>query len=448
MPTSTDSSQWLRPRLGIVVTTWSHENGAAYARDLVDLLPGQAPRDQLEPVVFPGLLEGESDIPRVLKHFEDKALDALCLIPGNFTLDHIMPLMAEPTGLPTLLWAIPTQQAWGALVAVQQTVLPFKELGLPFRLVIGKPEDPRVWQRAMPYLQAAAIRRRLRGLRLGIMGWRAQGMSDVVFDELALREAFGVQVVNVGLTRYSRTFSAVPEEEVETAWKETKPKFNIDSLDEGVGKYGVRSYLALKRLVAEEALQAITLECFHDHLGGPCLGFSALNDQGVAAPCENDVLASILMAAGQMLTGQPTFHADIVEADLVENTAILHHCGNMPLMLAADAKPVLKAIRESAGPGAFGPTIKTTMSPGAVTAVNLVGRAGTMRMCALEGTALHFKTEMPGSGALLKLDCNLEKALEHFGNEGYGHHFVVIRGHVSLVVEEWCRQADIAFLRA
>ncbi len=67
-----------------------------------------------------------------------------------------------------------------------------------------------------------------------------------------------------------------------------------------------------------------------------------------------------------MLTGQPTFHADIVEADLGENTAILHHCGNMPLELAADAKPILKPIRETAGPGAFGPTIKTTMRPGAV----------------------------------------------------------------------------------
>ncbi len=70
-----------------------------------------------------------------------------------------------------------------------------------------------------------------------------------------------------------------------------------------------------------------------------------------------------------------------------------------------------------------------------------------MRMCALEGTALPFSTDMPGSGALVRFRPDLEKALERFGNEGYGHHFVLIRGHVAQVLEEWCGLADIAYLR-
>jgi L-fucose isomerase-like protein len=182
-----------------VVTTWSHESGAAYARELVSLFPQHAP-PSIDVLPCPTLLESEADIPAIVDFFAAHNPDLLCLIPGNFTLDHIMPLLAQALKLPTVLWGLPTLEAWGALVAVQQTVFPFKELNLPFRFVTGRLDDPEVWETVVPYAQAAFMQQRLRGLRIGMMGWRAQGMSDVVFDELALREAFGVQIVNLGLT--------------------------------------------------------------------------------------------------------------------------------------------------------------------------------------------------------------------------------------------------------
>jgi L-arabinose isomerase len=401
----------------------------------------------VEAIVCPRLLEHESEIPAIEAFFDGKSLDALCLIPGNFTLDHVMPLAAQALGLPTLLWGLPTRQAWGALVAVQQTVLPFKELRLPYRFVVSRLEDARVWDRVMPFLRAAALLRRLRGSRIGVMGWRAEGMSDATFDELALRETFGVQVVNLGLTRYSRTMVALPDAEVEAAWAEARPRYRTEALPDDVGRHGIRSYLAMKRLVAEEGLDAVTMECFHDHLGTPCLGFSMFNDQGTAAPCENDVMAAIVMMAGQMLTGEPTFHTDIVEADLTEGTAILHHCGNMPHRLAADERPILRPIRPNVGPGAFGPTIQTTMRAGPVTAVNLVGRRGSLRLAALEGTAIGHATDMPGSGAKVRYDGDLEKVLEALGNAGYGHHFALVQGHVRREMAEWCGLVGIECFR-
>jgi len=112
----------------------------------------------------------------------------------------------------------------------------------------------------------------MKGLRVGLMGWRAQGMSDVVFDELALRETLGVQVVNVGLTRYERTVNAIPEADLKSTWPEIKPPFDTSIISEAAVQYGVKSYLAMQQLTAEEGLHALTVECFHDHLGGPCLG--------------------------------------------------------------------------------------------------------------------------------------------------------------------------------
>ena len=180
------ASPIFRPRLGVVISTWSHEDGREYAAGLVKDFPATAPLDRVELVMSPRLLEYESDIAPITDHFHKSGIDALMLVPGNFTLDHVLPLMADAIGLPTLLWGIPTQQAWGALVAIHQTLYPFKELGLRYRYLAAELGDARAWDKALSYARGAALVRRLRGLRIGLMGWRAQGMSDTAFDELAL----------------------------------------------------------------------------------------------------------------------------------------------------------------------------------------------------------------------------------------------------------------------
>ena len=437
----------LRPRLGVVVTTWSHENGHEYAKELVHLFPETAPGALVEPVVCPTLLESEADIPKILAYFADRAIDLNLLIPGNFTLDHVMPLYAQATGLPTVLWGMTTAQAWGAFVGVQQTLFPFKELGLPYRFVVGDLGSDRVWSMIASYARGAALKRRLKGLRVGLMGWRAEGMSDVTFDELALREKFGVQVVNIGLTRYARSVEAVPDAEAGSAWSTLKARFDTSIITPDEVNQGVKTYLAMQQLARDENLQAVTVECFHDHVGGPCLGCSLFNDAGIAASCESDVPGALIMAACQILTGQPTFHADAIKADLAENSAIWHHCGNMPTRLAAGDRPLpLRPTPAHIAPGAFGPAIQATLHPGPVTAVNLVGRHGTLRVAALEGAAVPYQLEFPGSAGKVVFPFDLAAAFEQLGNAGYGHHFALAQGHIGDDLAAWCQVSGVDYL--
>jgi len=443
-----ESTDILRPCIGVVVSTWTHEEGADYAKALVDLFPKTAPLEKVELVISPRLLETEKDIRPIAQFFSDKNLDALIIIPGNFTLDHVMPLMAKEIGLPTILWGMTTQEAWGAFVGVQQTLYPFKELGMDYIFVVGDLGSDRIWHRVLQYSRGTAIKKCLMGLRVGLMGWRAEGMSDVSFDELALRETFGVQVVNVGLTRYTRTVDTILSSEVEKTWNELQSSFDTSIIKSDVVNYGVRSYLAMQKIASDENLQAATVECFHDHVGGPCLGCSLFNDQGIAASCESDVPGAIIMAVGQILTGQPTFHVDIIKANLSDNSSIWHHCGNMPTRLAADHGPLkLRPIPEHIGPGAFGPTIQATMRPGLITAANLVGRHGSMRVCAMEGEVVPYELEFPGSAAKVVFPFSLAETLEKLGEAGYGHHFALIQGHVGHELGEWCRLSEVQFMK-
>jgi len=158
------------------------------------------------------------------------------------------------------------------------------------------------------------------------------------------------------------------------------------------------------------------------------------------------VPGALLMAAGQMLSGAPTFHVDIIKADLARGEAILHHCGNLPRKLAEQERVALKAIPEHIGPGAYGPTLQATMAPGPITIANLVGRRGTMRLCAMEAEAVPYQLEFPGSAAKAVFPYDLTEALEAIGNAGFGHHFVVLRGHRARELGEWCALTGVDFL--
>jgi L-arabinose isomerase len=446
MSTTTQGSRMLPPRLGVIVTSWPHEDGAEFARQLVHVLPQAAPADEFEVFTYPKVYEHERQVPDVVKFFSDKQLDAACIVPGNFTLDHIIPLLAEALGLPAVLWGLADTEAWGALVGLQQTLVPFKELGLPYRFIVGHLRDPKAWQKILVYARASALVQRLKGMRIGLMGFRAEGMSDVMFDELTLRETFGLQIVNVGLTRYARAVEAVPEAEARATWREMAAGFDPGPTPEKVILHGVRSHLALQKIIAEESLQAFSVECFHDHLGGPCLGKSIANDQGVAASCESDIPGAVMMAATQLLSGEPTFHADFNRIYFAENSGILHHCGNLPRRLAAHPEKLgLLPIPEHIGPGAYGPVIQATMKPTPVTLTNLAGRRGTLRIAAMEGAAVPYELEFPGSAAKVVFPFDLGETLEQWGNAGYGHHYAVVVGHVARQVAEWCNLLGVPF---
>ncbi len=74
----------------------------------------------------------------------------------------------------------------------------------------------------------------------------------------------------------------------------------------------MRLYRAIKRIVEEERLSAITLSCFRliDQTGTTgCLALALLNDEGIIAGCEGDLQSVFTMLAVKVLTGKNFFMA-------------------------------------------------------------------------------------------------------------------------------------------
>ena len=100
-----------------------------------------------------------------------------------------------------------------------------------------------------------------------------------------------------------------------------------------------RHYFASKNLLAEHGADGLTSVCLHlcGQVGTPCLGFSRLMDEGVAAGCEADIGSAVTMLLIHQLLGRPGYMADPL-VDTAQNLFANAHC-NCPTKLDGFAGP-------------------------------------------------------------------------------------------------------------
>jgi hypothetical protein len=100
-----------------------------------------------------------------------------------------------------------------------------------------------------------------------------------------------------------------------------------------------RHYLAAKQLLAEHGADGLTAVCLHlcGQVGTPCLGFSRLMDEGVAAGCEADIGSAMTMMLIHNLLGRPGYMADPL-VDTAQNLFANAHC-NCPTRLDGFDQP-------------------------------------------------------------------------------------------------------------
>ena len=91
----------------------------------------------------------------------------------------------------------------------------------------------------------------------------------------------------------------------------------------------MRLYKALKMIVDEHKLTALTVSCFRltDLTGVTgCLALALLNDEGIVAGCEGDLQSIFTMLATHSLTGKSAFMANPSMINARTNELVLSHC--------------------------------------------------------------------------------------------------------------------------
>ncbi len=95
----------------------------------------------------------------------------------------------------------------------------------------------------------------------------------------------------------------------------------------------------LNEVVTSEDLDAVTMQCFDylmDTSVSGCIALSHVNNTpNRVAGCEGDIPTTFSMLLGKLLTGSPSFMANVMEIDVAKNTAVFAHC-TVPTSLVTD----------------------------------------------------------------------------------------------------------------
>ena len=273
------------------------------------------------------------------------------------------------------------------------------------------------------YVAAHDAIAKLQGKRIGVIGKPSGWLIASNVDYAAMRERWGVEMVDVPLDEVVKGYEAVAADEVQDIANEFISKavgVKEPSRDEVVK--AMRLYRSVKGIVERYRLDAFTLNCFDliptTRTTG-CVALALLNQEGIPAGCEGDEQTLLTMLAVQAATGEMTFMAN--PSKILDNAAhemVLAHCTIAPAMTD---RYIVRDHYESLS----GVAVEGVFDPMDMTVVKCGG--ASMERYFISKARLLECTTNPNM-CRTQLHLRLDEPLDYFLERSIGNHHVIVRG--------------------
>ncbi len=367
--------------------------------------------------------------------------DVLLICIATWSEDHHLLDLMSYVEKPVLLRAYPAVDT-GSLCCAHQIGAVFYDVGKTFDFVYGEAEDEDCARKtvalAMPYALAAHMSH----VKMGTIGGRVKGMTEIAYDEFAIKEKLGARIVNIDEKEMTSKVAAMSDDEAERLLEEKKallPPCLITSTHEGMLE-SIKYYAALKALAEEYDLECLAVKCYTTFMGKVCLGYTLLAGEGIMAACEGDVTSALAMTILYELSGKPVNNTDFLYQDEEKNTILFAHCGSSGFAIAGgeiELAPVRLADT--------GVCCKFVTMPGTVTAVNLCGHGDKFRMAVMTGEAVPCGMEFPGNPTVVRFDKPVGEINEEIMANGIGHHWMIGYGDFRRELRRFCEIRNIRY---
>ncbi|MCC6695179.1 MAG: hypothetical protein IT365_06070 [Candidatus Hydrogenedentes bacterium] len=262
----------------------------------------------------------------------------------------------------------------------------------------------------------------------------------------AVADKFGTQIVRVDRERVLAAYEAVPEADAAAEarrWIRHAVKVVEPARDEI--ERSCRLALAFERLMDEDKATVITVDCYGSMYrqlpAFPCIGFTRLNDMGLAGICESDLASAMTFILMQSMSGRPGFISDPT-VDESKESIILAHCLGSTKMDGPDGKACPYKLR----------TIMERQE-GAVPQVKMEkGRRATQAILVGTDRIQYFTGEIIDApdterGCRTKIEVKVDGDIETlWHNWSHGLHRVTCYGDMSRDLERFCRYTGIALV--
>lgn len=332
----------------------------------------------------------------------------------------------EP-GEPTLLVAHPAQNS---LPAALETLARVHQLGGRGRIVyLRGPGDAEGLGHLNDAVRDLAVRRSMLDARIGLIGEPSDWLVASSPAPEVVQETWGPQVVRLDVAEVIRRHSRVPVTALASSVSEGAG--SIDGPGAAQIDEASRVYPVLREIVETERLDALTVRCFDlitELRTSSCLALAELNDEGVIAGCEGDLVSTVAMLWIHRLLGPIPWMANPAQVDEGRNTLLIAHC-TVPRAIV-DGYRLRTHFESGLGVGLSG-----DIPPGDVTLVR-IGGARMQELWLAEGTSL--ATEPREGLCRTQLEVELSRgSVADLLTRPLGNHLVLTPGHHADRLHGW-----------
>lgn len=266
----------------------------------------------------------------------------------------------------------------------------------------------------------------LKGERIGVVGVPSDWLVASGIDRQAVKERWGAEVVDIPLSEVEAYYAADAEEDTNAVDAFINNASDmVEPSREDVVK-ALRLYRALKAVVQNHKLTALTLQCFSliPTTGTTgCLALAMLNDEGIIAGCEGDeqTLFSLLLA--KRLTGVDGFMANPSLIDNAKCQITLAHC---TIGLRQTRSYIIRSHFESLS----GVAIQGILPEGDIT-IFKCGERDLSRAIVLKGRIVENQNDPQKCRTQLFIELDASTPTDYFLRENIGNHHVILQGDYS-----------------
>ena len=368
-------------------------------------------------------------------------VDILLICIATWSEDHHLLDLLSYIDKPVILRAYPAVDT-GSLCCAHQIGAVFTDIGKKYEFVYGEPDDASCVEKVKSIATAYALKNTMGQVRVGAIGGRVKGMTEIAYDEFSIKEKLGARVVNLDEKEMTEKVAAISDAEAEKLLEEKKDMLKpctVLSTKESMLE-SIKYYSAMRQLADEYDLSAMSVKCYTTYMGKVCLGYSILAEEGIMAACEGDVTNALTMQMLYELSGKPVNNTDLLYLDEKKNTILFAHCGSSGFSIA-EGEIQLAPVRLAE----TGVCCKFLMKPGKVTLVNICGHGEKFRLSTLVGEAIPCGMEFPGNPMVVKFEKPVEQINEEIMANGIGHHWMIGYGDFSAELKNFCRIQNMLY---
>ncbi len=301
----------------------------------------------------------DASLRRVMAQCDAANVDAIVLLQTTMGDARLSQTMAQLWLDPLILWATPENQQGDmisscSLVGVHCWASALRQMGHAFELVYGVPEDsgagfqPASSQssetqrqdacatRFSEAVQLAVTVRKLKTMRIGVIGGQAPGYFAMSVDPFVIHRGTGAQVQTFSLIEFSNVVNELSAEAVAADVAKVKALGypHKDTTDDDL-PMASRLYLAMKHFFESENIDALTIREWPEmpNVFGqwPYFGVARLADEGRAIGIEGDADGALCAWIVESLGLGRCYLSDWLEHD--SQTITLWHGGAAPMSL-------------------------------------------------------------------------------------------------------------------